>query len=46
MEEYEDQGAAVPKFVFDSDQFDEDAQHTVRSMRSWGECRSSDNILY
>lgn len=44
VEEREDQetvaeqsSAGVPKYIFDSDQFDEDTQHTVRFMRSWSE---------
>ena len=44
-EEHEDQGPWVPKFTFDSDQLDEDAQHRPRFMSSWGEYRCPDNIL-
>ena len=48
VEEHDDQGAAtwrpsatvVPKFIFDSDQFDEGpAQHTVQSMGPRGGCQ-------
>ena len=42
-EEYEDQGT-VPKYIFNSDIFNSD--DTVRAMRSWGECRWPDSILY
>ena len=44
-EEYEDQEPAAPRFIFDIDQFNEDAQHRTRFMPSWGECRCPDNIL-
>ena len=46
MEEHEDQGPAVPRFVFDSDQFGEDPQHSTRFMSSWGECRCPEKTLY
>ena len=46
VEEHEDRGATIPGFVFDSDQFREDAQHTGRSMKCWGECRCLGEIIY
>ena len=44
LDEYEDQGAAVPKFIFDSDRFGED--RSTRFMKSWGGCRRPRNILF
>ena len=48
VEKDEDQeaGAGFPKHIFDSDQFDEDAQHAARSMKSWGKCRCPAYALY
>ena len=45
LEEHEDQGPVPPKFVFDNDQFGEDAQHSARFVKSWGECGCPGNIL-
>ena len=45
LEEHEDRGATVPGLVFNSGQFCEDAEHTGRYVKCWGECQCLGEII-